>query len=385
MISITQPYNSFPDLALDLGEHEWHLGDGPYPFLDSPWVSDKLRDEIHSRLLPKHYLSALEKREKAFQPPPLHWVWGSKFESVLRGIEAVLEEIVEEAECDPYVVSWRNKSSFLNELIQPPIDWAACIIAQRFGDPYAMNAWEQQHERTKYRESVTGRIYGSGGIPWAQIAAKNRASLVKLKENQSIWECDLVSAEPSLMLTIQNYSTNSNLSINSGFSINSGHEELDAYEILTRKFRLPVLSDRSQTKQMIMSALYGAGRNRMKKWGVTEQAFAEMSELRLNIKRKIQEEFDCRTWGGKKLQEDFELSHWVQGSAADIAFDVFTQLAPKLQEEGTKPFATIHDGTLWLANKNWQPKEEYKTLISTTFANKNIHTHKAKIRWKRLR
>jgi hypothetical protein len=158
---------------------------------------------------------------------------------------------------------------------------------------------------------------------------------------------------------------------------------------------LPLVENRNDRKRMIMAALYGAGRNSMEKWGVSSESFEQMTWLRKQLLENIRRDFGSRTWGGKLLNEDFELSHWVQGSAADIAFEAFHKFQPILREKQVKPFAALHDGVLWLAPKEWEPSKDERENVENVNEIQSLpfkqagrtkgFKHAARIRWKRLR
>jgi hypothetical protein len=375
MIEIVEPFNRGKVVRLNLGEKDWYLGKSSFPLLDSPWVNEEMRQQVLNLLIPPHFQEGLKTPDKPVLTPVLPWVWGNAFDSVLRGVQRVLEPIVEHAEGDLYCETWRSKFSFLNGLREVKLNWAACMLAARFGDDYAKRAWEHKDQSSQFRESITGRVYSHDGIPWAQISSHNRPLIVDLQKDQSIWDCDLISAEPALIVSILKYIAPNELE--------SFENCIDAYEVLTHLLQLPEKLERKEKKSLVMAALYGAGIGALNKWNIDNQKFKKIVWLRETLENSIQHIFQGRTWGGKELTEQ-SLSHWVQGSAADISYEVFSKI--QKNDPNIQPFACLHDGAMWLTNKNWEPNIQEITSKPVIQNNKTKNLmHCANIRWKLLR
>lgn len=425
MLEITAPFNneSLERLALRIGKHEWQWGDGPAPIQESPWLDEEANRKIQETLLPSHVAREItsEIQRSAVGPSgapkkpfyyPLAWALGNSYESRLGAFEALVGPIVEAAEADPYVASWRRKRAFLFACEDPELDWVACALAgfSALGegsvkeDVYAKRAWAERDQPRVWVESVTGRFYSRGGTPWHQISANERARIVKRKQGWELWESDFVSAEPALALTLFKHSSQETSTTNPEGcaeevdNVKKGADRSgDAYYAFGKEFGIdknflleatnPAKGGHGQArgklKRIVMGALYGAADHTMEGLGLDKAAIKRVHAVRDEVRSTIDGEFGDRTWGGKQLSDGFELSHWIQGSVADIAFEAFHHWA--LQGKGLKPIVPIHDGALWMVPFSERIVDEDhlmpRSFVSTSF--NGAMKHKGAVRWEK--
>lgn len=411
MLEVTAPYNNsgLTPLVFKIGERRWQLGKGPAPILESPWIDEESTEEILETLIPAYLLRQMglgdrdpsggslshSSSERSFRPsnavygaspPTLPWAWGNALQGRLGATRALLEPILETAEADPYEASWRRKRGFVHLCQDPELDWASCLLTGKAlsdaKDVYVRRAWEERNAPRTWNESVTGRMYSRGGIPWHQISPKERPRIIKRRKGIELWECDIISAEPSLALTL--------LEAARGNQEHGPSRKKDAHVALALELDLISESEipnvskqgeqRSEIKKAVMGCLYGAADGTMLSWGLRRQNLRRVHEIRDQLREGIETYFGNRTWGGKEIDSN-EISQWIQGSAADIAFEAFYAWANSLP---LSPIVPIHDGALWSINFAQTAAINLPESFRSESFNGSLE-HESWVRWTKLK
>ena len=258
---------------------------------------------------------------------------------------------------------------FLHGLHKPELSWSVCLVRR---DPFVQRAWQERNEPTQWSESVTGRFYAKGGIPWSQIPSRHRAAIIQLPKGQVVYECDLVSAEPALACSILALGADG-----------------DVYHKLLQRFGVRREMSRDAAKSLVMAALYGAGASLLSDLGVDDEGIKTVVQTRKDLESIILERFSdgdaLRTWGGKRITPAprERISHWIQGSISDISLHLFDKYQQILR--GVKPFAFLHDGALWMGDNPLKLSTEEPISHTSFLTSSQGFNHNCKVRWKLLR
>lgn len=342
MLKITNPYSSIP-LESKVFRETWTLGEGLIPIQKVPTLIGWRRE--HEQEFLSSVVKTVMPPSRRSMPPkndsegiPLPWVWGNMSDAVLERFTASIEKQITEFENSEYFNTWRAKWDLISSVGVPKISYKKCLELRNAGEHYCMDAYESSFNPnyiSNWNETVTGRITNSNSIPWQRISHENRYKIFDLNDNDYVLYVDIRAAEPTMLLSILDYSIDDDPYIFLSKIINV-HDKRDKIKVLINKILYSKFDTFTDSAGEIINS----------------KPIKELRNRALDVIEEYKRGDKYYSLCGRYLdieEENQVISYFLQSTTSEYALVMFNEINKLLQYQTNSMLITpIHDGCMWL-------------------------------------